>query len=531
MAVRHSSIPVLIALTFIGLCVAIQTGTGAYMSDRGLTGDEASHFVNSLLVLDYFRQAFPGNPISFARDYYVHLPRVSIGHWPPAFYVVQATIFALAGRSSAVAIAFQAVIAGLTATTVAVLIRSRIGTVAGFAAGLTVLASPTLLLLLDAVMLDTAMSLLVLWAGLFWAKFAERPAAWPAIGFALCAIIAILTKGNGFGLALLPLFHAAFTRTIRPLLTWQAWLAAAAVALCTLPWHLITFRMQSAGFNYAFGWDYTGRALRFYAAAGPHDFGIVCLAGFVIGLATVVWNRAGSRRDPMVAAMASGALAMTVFALIAPADLSARYFVPVLPSAVVVSAMGLAWTTSLVGRRPVGSRMLTAGLLLANAMTIVRLPHVAPFGMRNIARHVLERSGNPVVLVAGSTRAEGALIAAFAELDPTRTHYVLRATQQLAGGNFMGTRIASRFASVGEVGHWLDESGIGWLVLANSAEDLEMEQNRQILAVMQRQPPGWKIDERQTIRDGEVDVYRHQIPPPTSEQLEDLSRRAMPSTG
>ncbi len=51
-AVRDRSIPVLIAFASIGLYVAIQTGTGAYMSDRGLTGDEASHFVNSVLVLD-----------------------------------------------------------------------------------------------------------------------------------------------------------------------------------------------------------------------------------------------------------------------------------------------------------------------------------------------------------------------------------------------------------------------------------------------------------------------------------------------
>src|ERR1700690_1862442 len=78
------------AALFIALAAAVQLAIGAYATDRGLTNDEAAHFVNSLLILDYLRQAPLANPLAFATDYYTHLPRVSIGHWPPGFYVVQA---------------------------------------------------------------------------------------------------------------------------------------------------------------------------------------------------------------------------------------------------------------------------------------------------------------------------------------------------------------------------------------------------------------------------------------------------------
>ena len=42
----------IVLAAFIAACVAIQLGVGAYSTDRGLTNDEAAHFVNSLLILD-----------------------------------------------------------------------------------------------------------------------------------------------------------------------------------------------------------------------------------------------------------------------------------------------------------------------------------------------------------------------------------------------------------------------------------------------------------------------------------------------
>src|SRR5579872_778529 len=102
-------LPVLFTLA----ALLVQLHVGAYATDRGQTGDEAAHFVTSLMLTDYLRHL--GNPIAFAKSYYVHLPRVAIGHWPPFFEMLQALAFAIFGGTNQVAMALQAVIAGLLA--------------------------------------------------------------------------------------------------------------------------------------------------------------------------------------------------------------------------------------------------------------------------------------------------------------------------------------------------------------------------------------------------------------------------------
>ena len=445
----------LLLALFTALAVAIQLGIGAYGTDRGLTNDEAAHFVNSLLVLDYVREALGGNPVRYALGYYAHLPRVSIGHWPPGFYVVQALAFALAGRSAAVAMAVQALVAGLACGGAAAVVRARLGWLAGIATGLAVLASPTLLFLLGAVMLDTALGLWLLAAALAWAAFARRPGPGPAALFVVCALGTVLTKGSGIALALLPLVHAALTRDVRPLLSRWAWIAAAAVGAVAGPWYVFTYRMAADGFNYSWGWDYTGQALPAYAIGSVETLGVIGLIGFAMGVVRATRRQADGTPDHTLAALASGVLALLAFELVVPTDITPRYLVGLVPCAMAVAAFGLfdvvrrlraRWSGPVVGA-------VVAALLLLNAATILRPPHVAPFGMPGLAGRVLADAGaNPLVLTAGSTRAEGALIAAFAELDPGRSRTVLRATQLLAGGNMMGTEYRARFADAAEVG-------------------------------------------------------------------------------
>ena len=528
---RHAGPTLLLGALFIALCAVIQAAIGAYATDRGLTADEAAHFVNSLLILDFLREAPFTNPLGYAADYYAHLPRVSIGHWPPAFYALQAAAFALAGRSSATAMALQAVVTGLACGGPAAVVRHRLGWAAGLTTGLAVLASPTLLFLLGAVMLDTALGLWLFAAALCWAAFARRPRIGWAVLFAVCAIATVLTKGNGIALALLPLLHAAITRDARPLLNWRAWLAAAAIGMVTAPWYLLTYKLAADGFNYAWGWDYTGRALPAYAAGSLATLGAIGLVGFAAGLLRAIRRVDASTPDHTLAALASAVLALLLFQIAVPTDITPRYLVAMVPCAMVVAAIGTADLVRLFSARLQWSQLarmsgaVVAALLLLDCATILRPPHVAPFGMPTLARDVLQAGNdNPLVLVAGSTRAEGALIAAFAELDPARSHIVLRATQLLAAGNLMGTQYQTRFADAAEAGRWLADSGIGWLVLDTSAEAAAMAHNRQLLAVVDALPEGALVA-RLHPASGEVRLYRLTVGPPTPAQIQVLLTR------
>jgi len=513
---------------FTTLCVGVQLWTGVYSAGRSLTGDEASHFVNSLLVFDWLREAPFSNPLRYAEQYYLHFPRVTIGHWPPLFYAMQAVVFAVVGRSGAAALGFQAVIAGLACAWPASLVQHRLGYAAGLTTGLFVLASPNLLFLLDAVMVDTLLGVMVLAAALCWARFAAvRHLGW-AVLFAAVSSAAILLKGNGFSLALLPLLYVAITRDPRPVLDWRAWFAAALVAAAVLPWYVLTWAMAADGFNYRLGWDYTSHALPVYTVAIVQTLGIVGLVGFAACVWRLLWKDKGVK-DPTLTALVAAALALFLFQLVVPADTTARYLVALVPSAALPIVMGLAALLGLVLLRCWAVRAATALLVLAGAAAIFVPPRISPYGMGILAERVMHAEDpNQLVLVAGSPRAEGALIAAFDEQDVMRAHYILRATQMLASGGFMAQGYATRFPDIATVRQWLDQSGIGWLVLDISNEAATYAHNRQVADAAASS--GWQLVERHPASGGEVRLYRLSTEIPTPAQITALLSRAAPNT-
>ena len=71
--------------------------------------------VSSLLIVDYLQHGFPGNPLEFAGRYYVHYPKVAIGHWPPLFHSLEAGWMLLVGRNKSSLISLLAILAAITA--------------------------------------------------------------------------------------------------------------------------------------------------------------------------------------------------------------------------------------------------------------------------------------------------------------------------------------------------------------------------------------------------------------------------------
>jgi hypothetical protein len=518
------------ACLFALVAATVQLSVGAYGTGRSLTGDEASHFVNSLLVFDWLREAPLRNPMRFAQDYYQHLPRVTIGHWPPLFYVFQAGVFAGAGRSSAAALAFQAVIAGLAAGWPAALVQRRLGWLAGLATGVAVLASPDVMFLLDAVMVDTLLALFILASAVCWGRFASTGTVRWAVLFAATASSAILIKGNGFALAALPLLHAGLTRDMGTLRNPRAWLAAILVAITTLPWYALTWRIAAEGFGYGWGWDYTSHAVPAYATGIFGVIGAIAVVGFGAALWMLVRRSPEGRQDHELAAIAAAALAVFLFQLAAPAAITMRYLVALVPATMVVATVGLAELSRLVRVSPLAlCGLATALLMLGNATSIFVPPHVSPFGMRAMARDLLSRDDrNPLVLVAADPRGEGALIAAFAEFDPGRTHWVLRATQFLARGGFMAQGYATRFSDAGAVRQWLAASGIGWLVVDVSGDPDTLEHHRQIVDAVTA--AGWTPIGARKRPGGELRLYQLRTDAPSQAQMAALLSQVVPNT-
>jgi hypothetical protein len=42
------------------------------------------------MIRDHLAQDFLGSPLPFAKEYYLHYPKVALGAWPPGFHFTEA---------------------------------------------------------------------------------------------------------------------------------------------------------------------------------------------------------------------------------------------------------------------------------------------------------------------------------------------------------------------------------------------------------------------------------------------------------
>src|SRR5262249_27514784 len=106
----------------LALTVGLQVMNGAYANEFGNYSDEPAHFVTGLMVHDYLRAGDWTSPVKFAERFYIHYPKVAIGHWGLTFYVVQALWEALFGASRASVLLLMATTTSLLAISVYYLI-------------------------------------------------------------------------------------------------------------------------------------------------------------------------------------------------------------------------------------------------------------------------------------------------------------------------------------------------------------------------------------------------------------------------
>lgn len=505
--------------------------SGVSEADLSSNGDQAAHYVNGLLIHDYLLQALGQNPMRFALDYYEHFPRVSIGHWPPVFHIIEALWMLLAGRSEPAALLLQLLIAAALCGAAATVVAARHGLIAGTAAAFIVLACPDLLRLVGTVMLDNVLALMVLAASLAWARYARtQDWRWSA-GFGLVATAAILTKANALGLGLLPPFYCLLSARWRLLLSWKTWLAALIVLPPTVLWYALTYRITADGFNYQPGLAYTSMAIPAFAGLLAGLVGPVVLVGFVIGVTVLVRQARRNSIDEQGLALAAVVMALFCFSVIAPADVQSRYLLPVVAPALIVAWLGLEHVLRRWISEPPGIVLasIPPALLLLGAASIFHMPHVATLRMNLAAANVLSAASNgPLVMVAASPNGEGAAIAAFAATgDPD--YYVIRGTKALASGNFMGTDYSLRFETEQDVARWVTDNHIGWIILEDSTASLAFQHNGQVQHMLDQPGSLWQRVGLHAFPGGETRVYRLPIVPPSPAEISATMRELAPT--
>jgi hypothetical protein len=276
--------------------------------------------------------------------------------------------------------------------------------------------------------------------------------------------------------------------------------------------------MAANGWNYSWG-SFTLLAAPFFTRAFFIDFGIPAGLGFLLGAWRALLRRTG---PPEMAVLALAALVQFAFILLVPADLEPRYLVPVYALAAPVAMWGLlGLCRKMLPARPLPAGGLAAALVLISIGQSFRPPHVEPFGTDK-AFAAIEPRVNPLILISGSARFEGAMIATIAQADHGRFLYALRASKLLSSSGFMGGGYRPRFATAAEMEHWLLDNRIGWIVADSSAESQAFSHNRMLLDLAARHPKLFRPVWRGMHADGVTQVFEMpaaMVPPRHMETL------------
>jgi len=552
-----------LALLVGALVTMFHYGSGSRGSELGSHPDEAAHFITGLMVRDYLASGFHESPLRYADEYYRHYPKIGLGVWPPVFYVAQAvwTLVIPAGAAGPVNSVLWLMAAlglGLGVMTGWWLWREY-GWIEAVTGATLLTALPLVQQYSNMVMAEMLSALLMFAAAGFFARYLEGAEWRGAVGFGVCAGLAVMTKGTGLALAGVPVVAIVLTGRYELLRRASLWVAALLVAGIAGPWTW-HFRNQGRG-----GWEepspsvhFTKAAIGFYGREMCVALGGVLAVLAVAGAVFVLWR---GRRKPEMAigtrpptdpglplppprrlaipaiVVCSLALvaAVWIFQCVTPVGLEARHLMPAMPALIVLAMAGLnAMITQGRGRERQGLRLAAAAGVLAVffgwpavwrpagpapgygslgngvAVSPFRVPRKEWGGFGGAAdrayrpSHETDRTdGTERILVASDARGEGMFIAEVAARDTHRpSHTVERASKVMASSTWSGGTYEQFYHTPGEVLAALAHEGITMVVLDSSSAAVPAHQ-KLLAEALDAPGSGFSVTQSATaVRDG-----------------------------
>jgi hypothetical protein len=488
---------ILVALLLASLVVLLQWRSGALEAEFAAHPDEAAHYVSGLLVRDYIAAGFPQPALRFAEDYYLHYPKVAIGHWPPFFYVVQG-VWMLAFSPGRISIMLLlALLTSVLAMKVYSILREEYGVLVGATAAAILVCLPLMQGFSQAVMSELLIALLSFYAAVSYGKYLDAPSWREAVKFALLAVLAIMTNGKGLALALLPPFAILIGRRVHLARRLSFWFPALLVIVLCGPWYyLTTNRLAHVSSPSAI---HTKLALLANGRVLIHSFGWLLFCVIAIGLVRkVLWPMWRNRAAGKWVALASLILSVWTFHSFVNVYFEPRYAAAAIPALAAFLGAGLAWLAAKIAR---------SGLRPAWSLPLVVLLSIAAFAKQTFLVRAKPRHGQPqlvsvllgspqfrssVFLVAGSSSAEGAFIAEVAMHERRPGHIVLRASKMLASISWTGVRYQALFPDAQAMAAYLESLPVGIVAFDTAPVDPPREHLRQLGEVLRRYPDRWE---------------------------------------
>lgn len=475
------------------LIVGLQIAGGAYHAEFDGSPDEAAHFISGLMVYDYLVSVPRENPITWAERYYLHYPKVAIGHWPPGYYIIEAAwwlVFPPARSSTMMLnVALMLLVAGFFYR----LLRTSSPPWLALSAVLLLIATPVVQQSFGQSMADLPC---LLWSVLLTdaiVRLARRPSLTTASLVGLWLVCAMLTKGSAACLAPAPFLALLITGQWRLLKSrWTLW---AAVASLGLGWYLLEGALLHESLR-ALSGAAVGIPWRVGLIPGLTGYGFCLLA---IGGACVAIM---SRRPAAVASAAILVSTVTVsWFLRAMAE--PRHFIILVPGLLLLSAEVLAWATT----RTQASILLGIPALAVFPFALY-LQRPAGFD------RLLEQIHRPArMLVSSNGAGEGAWIAAVAPTEKPFNSIVARATKTLAKSGWNGENYELITKTPDEIEARLDALDVE-TVIVHTEVDQNVSPHQVLLEQMLQKSATW----RPCAAAGELTGYCRTRPPSVGRQ-------------
>jgi 4-amino-4-deoxy-L-arabinose transferase-like glycosyltransferase len=333
----------------------------------------------------------------------------------------------------------MAFLSALVGMTVAEIVRRESTGAVGFAAGLIVLLNPRWQISAQSVMSEVLAALLVTWAVIAFSEYLEQENWRFSLLFGVIAALALLTKGTGIELSLVPPLAVILTRRFRLLLRPSFWLPLVPVILMCLPWYLLVPGSRHEKLD-AYGGVYW--AMR-DVAKSPGIWAE--LAGPMIAIAALVFLAVRlymSFRDAQTILLWSVVPALLCSTMIFSSFIAAwssRHLIHAVPLLAAAASVGVFRLVQRLHSRP---EAITLLLLALQALLVGIRPHPkTEFGFARVAHDIAldSRSAKSGIVVLSDSIGEGSFVAEIALGDVQRPNrYVLRGTKVITKEDWFG---------------------------------------------------------------------------------------------
>lgn len=428
--------------------------------------DESSHYLSSLMIRDYIRSGIPGTPLNFATNYYVHMPFLAIGYWPPLFYVLEGFWMTAFGYERFTALLFPALVAAFLCATCFWLLVPYLGRTGAFLSGVVLLFIPAVQWSNCLVMVDTTLALVCLWAGLAFARWAKTGSPRTALMAGLLTAAGLLIKINAIYLTSVFFVFFLITKRWALLRRPSFWIMPGVIAAVWAPWILNTWRLTQIG------WGGLERQQLLAVAAGLGRL-LIHEMSFLLPLA--LWGAVHilrrERDNYFLLICVLSPVCYALFLVAARIDVEGRFLLPIVSPSIVLAGIGLNELALRFERPELPARRLRpllCAICVAGFVAIVGVHQHIPLGnqVRPVVEFLRSRGTPEQVSVLVPSDGEGPFIAEFAMRDKQRpARLLVRPVKLLATVAWNGGSYHARYQTQADVVGLFDTFPIRYTVV------------------------------------------------------------------